>query len=398
MSHLEEGQLHELLDGELDESARAAALAHLATCERCRAAYEEAKSFVAESDALIDAVQLPAVPVALAAAAAPVAPIPADVRDIASAGRLRRYRALAWAASVMLAVGLGWYGSSLSRQVNTESGAASTVTALDSGAKKDPEPMLDATAQSATPQPVVIAKQAMPRDEVVARQRVATPAGPPAEAVVAEKSRLAAEEDKAAAPAIGGADRTMASADAAPPPAQTANEVAQPAPATTAPAAAPSPAPAEPLTAFSAERRKEASAGIPTRRARASTAMGVSAPRRFSAIDMEEAVRILGGSIRLIDGLTPVRFLSTPEPIQVRVVYEDPPGRELWLDQSRSTLRGYVGALKDSATTVLPGDTTAVQGSGGSRSLVWIDQSGFQLTLTGFLPADSLRQLVRRVQ
>ncbi|HWA15807.1 MAG TPA: zf-HC2 domain-containing protein, partial [Gemmatimonadales bacterium] len=150
MSHLEEGRLHELLDGELDESARAAALAHLAGCERCRAAYEEAKSFVAESDALIDAVQLPAQPAARAAAPA-VAPTVAhravEVRDVAAATRLRRYRTLAWAASVMFAVGLGWYGSSLSRRHDAPTAAETVLTALDSGAKAPQEPAAEPAAK-----------------------------------------------------------------------------------------------------------------------------------------------------------------------------------------------------------------------------------------------------------
>lgn len=365
MSHLDEGQLHELLDGELDEPARAAALAHLATCERCKAAYDEAKSFLAEADALIDAVQLPATPVALAAAAAAPAAT-ANVRDIASATRLRRYRTVAWAASLVLAVGLGWYGSSLSRP----KAEAVLKQALDS---------VSITAPTAAPE-VANADQAV--------QRQARPAAPPAPVTLpAEKSRVAAaDEAKSTSAAGAGVEEALSAATnqvAAAPPAQTApvaGMVASQDLRDAAPEPARAPAAFAPMAAEA--RRKENDQPLRAR--------GPS----FTRIEMEEAVRILGGSIRLIDGLSPSHILAGRAGGQVRVVYEDPPGRELWLDQARQASTGYA----EGATTLLPGDTTAVAGPGGSRSLRWMDQSGFTLSLTGFLPADSLRQLMRRVQ
>ncbi len=128
----------------------------------------------------------------------------------------------------------------------------------------------------------------------------------------------------------------------------------------------------------------------------------------FQPTAMEAAVRMLGGSIRLVDGLTPIKVMVGPgsvvsgaDPRQavIRVVYMDPPGRELWLDQQRPEEGAMEPAAAGlAATTLLAGDTLVTPVAGGARSLTWIHQSGFRLALTGFLPADSLRELARRVQ
>jgi len=129
---------------------------------------------------------------------------------------------------------------------------------------------------------------------------------------------------------------------------------------------------------------------------------------RFQPTAMEAAVRMLGGSIRLVDGLTPSLVMvgpgglvpgADPGRVVIRVVYVDPPGRELWLDQQRPVERPSEPAAAGVTTTaLLPGDTLIAPVASGARSLTWIHQSGFRLALTGFLPADSLRALARRVQ
>jgi hypothetical protein len=59
MSHLDDRIIAELIDGELDTAARAAATAHLAACAECRARHAEALACAGESDRLIAAVGLP---------------------------------------------------------------------------------------------------------------------------------------------------------------------------------------------------------------------------------------------------------------------------------------------------------------------------------------------------
>jgi hypothetical protein len=125
----------------------------------------------------------------------------------------------------------------------------------------------------------------------------------------------------------------------------------------------------------------------------------------FRQVEMKEAVRVLSGSIRLVDGLQPERVLLGPGELVrgadlalplIRVVYQDPPGRELWLDQQRRA-DGEGGGLRDSRSGMLVGDTIVSRGPAGSSSIRWIDEHGFRLALTGFLSADSLNALIRRV-
>lgn len=365
MSHLDEGQLHELLDGELDEPARGAALAHLASCERCKAAYDEAAAFLAEADSLVDAVQLPT------RAAEPPSRENAEPpsRPAAKPG----LRTLAWAASLILAVGIGWYGSDLRRSVAP---AESIATGGEVAGQ--------VAAAPAVTQPA-------PADEAHQAGRAATQAAPKPERQVARQPEpLVSREDRRAkevgnvAPVAEESGLGLDAADqvaAGPPP-------AAPAPAAAAPAA---PTPSAEAMALKA-RRNEAVASADL------AARGYLAPALFRAVAMEEAVRILGGSIRLIDGMTPTRVLTgNPTGITlVRVVYEDPPGRELWLDQSRAV--PSEGERARSATTLLQGDTLVTRRDGGSRSLSWVDQNGFQLRLTGYLGTDSLTALQARVR
>ena len=133
-------------------------------------------------------------------------------------------------------------------------------------------------------------------------------------------------------------------------------------------------------------------------------------PTGFRASSLEEAVRVLDGTVLLIDGMTPQMVLVGPgaafaggNPNQevVRVVYDDPPGRQLWLDQQRIE-QGVEGAAQaragGSKLNLLPGDTLVTPGADGASSLNWVSQTMFRLGLRGFLPADSLRALARRVR
>ncbi len=407
MSHLDEGQLHALLDGELTGPERSGAESHLATCAECRRAYGEAKALLEEADAFIASVDLPA-------QASPVhAPAPG------SRGSGLRWRNLAWAATVVLAVGLGW----LARSSQMKQIIGGAEVRADLARKSDSAP----TARSAGPTPP--AQEPSPRPADGATQRSAEPTLKAESAPEEQSPPAAAAQNRGERPA------------AAPP----ASPVTAPGPAleakpSAASASAPSPMPAkEALDAVTggvdrerAEALADAAGVAPERRdaghadgrrqaaqptssslRRDRIVLGLNGPlagreagNALRPIPLEQAVRILGGSIRLVDGLSPTRVLAGVVPVGagpatqlVRVVYDDPPGRELWLDQHRP-----VGSTNEAVATgqgsvaLLPGDTVAVNLGDGARSLLWIDQSGFQLGLTGFLQTDSLRALARRVQ
>jgi anti-sigma factor ChrR (cupin superfamily) len=387
MSHLDEGQLHALLDGELDDAERTAAEAHLAACPECRRLHEEARSFLAEADELIAEVQVP--PRVGPRARPPVLPLPRS-------GRRLPWNYLAWAATVMVAVGLGWYASEFryltaSRAAATDEIAADKVstTAPAPGPRTVVEPMANQASQPAERRIAVLAETT---------SRNARPATPP---VVATAPTAPAQEPPKDLPAGRAAPLPPASQDLAAKQALTGGN---------APAAPPSEGRAaegkiNAETGFS----QAAPAGAPLAPGALAARKAVAAAR-LRPVDLATAVRMLGGTIRLVDGLTPTGVLAgpgaavpgaDPEANLVRVVYEDPPARELWLDQQRSLAREEADRRADGArpaTTLLLGDTLIAPEAGGARSLRWIDQDGFRLGLTGFLPADSLQSLARRVQ
>jgi hypothetical protein len=105
-------------------------------------------------------------------------------------------------------------------------------------------------------------------------------------------------------------------------------------------------------------------------------------------IPMEEAVRVLGGSIRLVDSLTPVRMELMGADSTIRVVYHTG-GVELWLDQRRD--RGGAVARRSLAA---PMERKSVY---VSNQLSWNDLQGFYLTLTGPLPVAALVQIKARI-
>lgn len=97
MSHVDEGTLHAYLDGELPPIERERVDAHLRGCPACQARLEEERALIERSSRL------------LGLAAPPERTMPAlqELRPPRLTWRLRR--PLAWAATIVLAVGIGWY-------------------------------------------------------------------------------------------------------------------------------------------------------------------------------------------------------------------------------------------------------------------------------------------------
>ena len=96
MSHVDEGTLHAYLDGALPPDERAQVEAHLAACAECQERLAEARSLIARADALL----------ALALPGEKAAPPLHELRRRPLWWQVRW--PVAWAASIMLAVGLGW--------------------------------------------------------------------------------------------------------------------------------------------------------------------------------------------------------------------------------------------------------------------------------------------------
>jgi hypothetical protein len=98
MSHVDEGTLHAYLDGELPPAERAGLEAHLEQCTACNALLTEERALLERASAL------------LGSARPTERPAP-PFHDVRRAQRRPWYarRTFAWAASLVLAVGLGYY-------------------------------------------------------------------------------------------------------------------------------------------------------------------------------------------------------------------------------------------------------------------------------------------------
>src|SRR3990172_5503161 len=59
MSHLDEGTLHALLDGELELAEVREIQTHLGTCAACDSLLQDVKQFLAEADRLVGALETP---------------------------------------------------------------------------------------------------------------------------------------------------------------------------------------------------------------------------------------------------------------------------------------------------------------------------------------------------
>jgi len=98
MSHADEGTLHAYLDGELTAVEREGLEAHLTGCAACRTRLAEERELIERARGL------------LARTAPPLAVVPPRRRSEGGRGAqpLPRWLPLAWAASVLIALGGGW--------------------------------------------------------------------------------------------------------------------------------------------------------------------------------------------------------------------------------------------------------------------------------------------------
>jgi hypothetical protein len=206
MSHADEGTLHAYLDGELTPVERAGLEAHLAACPACRARLAEERDLVERAQGLL-------------ARAAPPEAAPRPRRR-----PLPRWVPLAWAASVLLALGGGWMARGGSTAAGPE---APGSVALD---RAEPAPIRDSAGRDDAPADLAVRE----RDAVA-------PAEPAAPGVTrardAAAAKASAEEERAArigAAPVDEAGRVAAAPAAAPAPAPRAEAVGLAASVTTA--------------------------------------------------------------------------------------------------------------------------------------------------------------------
>jgi len=182
MSHVDEGTLHAYLDGELPPVERERVDTHLKGCPACQSRLIEERSLIERASKL------------LGMATPPERTMPPlqELRQPRLAWRLRR--PLAWAATVLLAIGLGWTGRGLLQMRAESTGPADKIEAFAISPEHQPSPVVDTPA--ATVPPVThLATRGEPRlmdsrskDREAEGSLAARPAGPANGAVAALES------------------------------------------------------------------------------------------------------------------------------------------------------------------------------------------------------------------
>lgn len=383
MLHLDEGLIHELLDGELDPAEAETVRRHIAECGDCLRLYQEALDMVSEANRVIASLDdtrpelnegteelsgIPAPPAANVGAGAPVVLMPTGVQ----VPRWRRVRPRSglWAAALLLLAGGGYLVFGGKKEEPVPSGTPTLATfPLTSKEPAANDSLADAQAEaraaaalSARP-PLGVAAQPAARDT--------------ASRDTARDSTARRPASRDSTPQLAAADRRQAGRT---------DEAAQP--ATTAKGLAAPPAAPRPQAARSERAAVDFGAVDNAAAARESAATPAPAPtldvqaQITSRIGLDDAKRTLGAPLHAIDGLRPRlvglipgRLVPGADPGRdvVRAVYLDQNGQPFYLDQQR------VGAA-------------------GPRRTGGIVKGDVQLFLNGNVSPDSARALEQRLR
>lgn len=295
------------------------------------------------------------------------------------ANRRPDWATLAWAASVTLAIGVGYLANEVKHGRTTVASAREgAAPASDSAAARAP---VRAAAERADAAPAARQPAAAPAKDpgsLAANTLGPKPAAargrkPPRRQAVADASQLAA------APTTAGIAMNAPAAEA---------EAAR---------AAPSPAAAAPGAAGALGARAQARpAAAPT----------------FQETDVDEAASRFSGALLTVEGLAlesvkigPGTLVPGAVPTQdvVRLAYAEPSGRRIQLDQQR--LPQARDTSREARARAVPptlglgyGDTLVTTGPAGEARVRWLDSSGLWMSLMGNMPADSLRALLTRIR
>ena len=416
MSHIDDGRLNALLDGELSAAEADEVRKHIATCTDCAKRLDEATRFLTGAGDLLGALDLPATARALPPAN-PAYRVPKTAREVAIDldGATRQSPAirpnivtppppptrrrfdlttLAWAAMVVLAIGVGYLadevrharfgGTSRTAAGATASGALPAASpaapaARPAGGGPATGRTLRGGAAGRAPQTVQLTRPAAGATHLAAKsaaqptgKRISTANAPPR-----QQQRLAAPANQLAA-APGAIARARDSA--------AVRRVAEP-------------APAAPAAERAAAARSEAQLNV------TGVTAAQDAAATFRRATLEEAVARLNGAVRLMDGMRFEQVEIGPGALVtgadrsrdlVRLVYFDAAGHRLVLDQQRVTPAANGGPIPPDFG-MHPGDTLTSVAPGGEIRVRWIDGT-FWLSLSGHLPPAELRGLVDRVR
>jgi anti-sigma factor RsiW len=390
MSHLDEGTLHALLDGELDLRQVAEVQTHLGSCVACGSRLQEVKQFLAEADRLVGALEVPA-----GATASPPPPQSRQsppfghpIRDPESwdelpvlllpdsgdalARRRRWFAMLRWAAIITVVVGGGRVLLGVIRPGNSLPVARDIATT----ARPTPPPVVSPEETARPEQPAVAAAPRASRPPASNR----TPAGKAREtakvaaAAPLVDSSLERSDTQADTFADSAVPETGLLAAAQRAESISTDSVARDSEAKDTPRAeddlATRRAAAVALAELDRQRVRQRAAAAtaalpppaPARTEAAPAAEAAPAPRTpeqraqiYLRIGLDEANKQLGRPVHVIEGMTPEfmgltygRLVAGADPNRpvVRVVYLDSRGRMILLDQQRMRAGQAPGAAE----------------------------------------------------
>jgi hypothetical protein len=382
MRHLDDGQIAELID-RAGAAGAAGAADHLVGCSACRERVEEAR-LVAERARSILATAVPA-------AAAETA-VPPFEEILHRAGRARRagrgggrIRWLAWAATVVVAGGLGWYARGEFRTASRAAPSAVTsqtlpdtavpVTEADRVGALDDERRADAADTPPAANEV--------RDRVMERGPAERPAESPpareeaagAEGYVVRSQRAAADEAKAAA--------------ASPPPAPS---VAAPLPMARVATDSLRAARERALRRTPAQEVEQAPAVVAALGRRAEPSLG------RIVISRETAEHVLGGSLATIEGVPIEEYYMLVGEEVVQTVQRLPRGEVLELEQWRANQPRTAEGL---AAGAMAGRQRRQEPARADSAVIAAESllvDGLRIVGRAPISADSLRVLLRKVR
>lgn len=169
MSHVDEGALHAYIDGELPAAERAALEAHIAACSACRAQLADERALVERASKLLGLAQPVERP----------APPLHQLRQRRLLGRLGM--PLAWAASIVLALSIGY--SLRGPELSVIPQAAAPVIAMEEDKAAAPAPRREVNQTDRRADELTRAPASQSRTEAPAHD--AAPAPAPSAGVVA---------------------------------------------------------------------------------------------------------------------------------------------------------------------------------------------------------------------
>jgi cytoskeletal protein RodZ len=352
MQHLDDALIAEWVDGAVPSNSpqHAAIAAHVEQCDECRARVDEERALAGHVRQLLGV-------------AAPPERIPPFEEVLHRAGAMPKsapsprfpWRRLAWAATVVVAGGVGWYARGLLIQSGAERGAVPAQTTSRETSELD-----DTAAPSSVPtQPAPVLEEAPAVGGVAARQEAAP--APGRDAAAAEPQDAAAKRLQAVHLEVAD-EQVAARRDAAPPAA---------------------PAAAEPR-AFG---QVSAPAENELRMQKAATESWIGTTR-------SEAERVLGHPLLLVEGLAVTGVQLAADSGAVRVRQSLAGGGTLELVLSRAAPPEPVVADAVAGAAAEPRERLARNAPPTVESVV----DGVRVVLSGPVSPDSLRALLARLR